>query len=126
MKHINSSVASSRSWLVYPPTYRAREVAILVSWIQAGESGTLVGLAGSGKSNLLGFLCHRPEVIQSLPKPILVQVDMNNLPGNDLAIFYRFLLRALYEARAQLAAVEPVLAAITETLYRKVEDKTDP
>ena len=119
-------MASSRAWLAYPSTYRAREVAILAGWIRAGESGTLAGLAGAGKSNLFGFLCHRPEVIQSVPKPVLVQVDLNNLPGDDLATFYRLILRALCEAQAQLAAVEPTLATTDETLYHRVEDKTNP
>ncbi len=61
-----------------------------------------------------------------MPKPVLVQVDLNNLPGDDLATFYRLILRALCEAQPQLTAVEPALAAAAETLYRRVEDKTDP
>lgn len=120
-----------RSWEAYKPTYRAREMEILADWIQAGESGSIVGLAGSGKSNLLGFLSHRPEVMaqylrDSTLKLALVQVDLNNLPGNDLATFYRIILRSLYEARVQLAAVEDSLPATVETLYRKIEEKTDP
>jgi hypothetical protein len=120
-----------RFWEAYKPIYRAREMKILAGWIQAGESGSIMGLAGSGKSNLLGFLSHRPEVMaqylrdRSL-KLALVQVDLNNLPGNDLATFYRVILRSLYEARAQLAAIEDSLPDTVETLYRKVEEKTDP
>lgn len=120
-----------RFWGAYKTTYRAREMGILASWIQAGESGSIVGLAGSGKSNLLGFLSHRPEVMaqylrDSSLKLALVQVDLNNLPGSDLSTFYRVILRSLYEARAQLAAIEDSLPATVETLYRKVEEKTDP
>jgi hypothetical protein len=37
----------------------------LVGWILVGVSGSVVGLAGAGKSNLLGFWCHRPGVLQS-------------------------------------------------------------
>jgi hypothetical protein len=32
----------------------------------------------------------------------------------------------LYEARAQLAAIEPSLVTAIEALYRKIEDKMDP
>jgi hypothetical protein len=101
-------------------------VAILTDWIRAGESGTSAGSAGAGKSNLFGFLCHRPEVILSVPKLILVQVDSSNLPGDDPATFYRLILHALCEAQAELAAVEPALASIADPPYRRVEDKIDP
>ncbi len=124
-------MVSKRAWEAYPASYRAREIAILADWIRAGESGSIVGLAGAGKSNLLGFVCHRPEVIgrylkDSFLKPALVQVDLNNLPGPGLATFYRVILRSLYEAQVQLAAVEESLPPTIESLYRKVEEKTDP
>jgi len=94
-------MASSRSWKSYRSTYRAREMQILADWVWAGQSGSVIGLAGAGKSNLLGFLCHRPEVLQSyLPSqadPVaLVPVDLNNLPSNTLATFYRVILRATF------------------------------
>jgi hypothetical protein len=120
-----------RFWEAYKPTYRAREMEVLASWIQAGESGSIVGLAGSGKSNLLGFLSHRPEAMaqylrDSSLKLALIQVDLNNLPGDDLATFYQVVLRSLYEASAHLAAIEDSLPDTVETLYRKVEEKADP
>lgn len=122
---------SKRAWEAYPATYRAREMEILAGWIQAGESGSVIGLAGAGKSNLLGFLSHQPDAIapyltDSDLKLALVQVDLNNLPDNDLATFYRVILRSLYEAGAQLTAIEESLAGTVETLYRKVEEKSDP
>jgi len=118
------------AWAAYPPTYRAREIALLADWLLAGESGSIIGLAGSGKSNLLGFLGHWPEALQSYwrdrPfKLLLVQVDLNDLPGNDLASLYRLILRSLYESRRGLATFEPALVTAVETLYRKVEDKPD-
>ena len=41
-------VVSRRAWETYPQNYRAREMAILADWIRAGESGSVVGLAGVG------------------------------------------------------------------------------
>jgi hypothetical protein len=124
-------MTGKRAWGAYPPTYRAREVEILAGWILAGESGSIVGLAGSGKSNLLGFLCHRPEILPlSWPgkslKLALTLVDLNDLSSSDSVILYRVILRSLYESRAKVASLEPALAAAIETLYRKVEDKPDP
>ena len=124
-------MVSKRAWETYPRTYRAREIEILADWIRAGESGSVVGLAGAGKSNLLGFLCHQPQTIaerylQNSFKLALILVDLNNLPGNDLSTSYRVILRSLYEARVQLATIEESLPDSVQDLYRKVEDKTDP
>jgi hypothetical protein len=128
-------MTSPRSWAAYPSSYRAREMAVLAGWIQAGESASLIGLAGSGKSNLLGFLCHRRDVTRSyLPgdalPPVLVLVDLSSLPGDVLSgnesVFYRVVLRALHEARAQLSSVERSLAEVAETLYQRAEDRADP
>ena len=124
-------MALKRDWQAYPATYRTREISILANWIQSGESGSFVGPAGAGKSNLIGFLSHRPEVVvqhlsDNALKLALVQVDLNNLTKNNLATFYRIMLRSLYEARRQLAIVDEALPAEIETLYRKVEEKTDP
>lgn len=121
---------SKRAWESYPSTYRAREMKILADLIRAGESASIIGLPGAGKSNLLGYLSHRPEVLLGyLPDDFgdlaLIQVDLNNLPSNDLATFFRVILRSMFEAQAQLNTIDKTIAAIVETLYRKVEDKTD-
>ncbi len=119
---------SSRSWVSYPPDYRAREMGVLAGWVQAGVSGAVVGPAGVGKSNLLGYLAHRPDAFQTyLPAgteaPALIPVDLNNLPAADLGTFYRVILRAFYESRAQL---EENLAAAVAGLYLDNKDKRDP
>lgn len=85
---------------------------ILAGWITAGESGSVVGLPGSGRSNLLGFLCHRPEVVRSylptLAKSVaLIPVDINNLPANNLSTLYRVIIRAFYRVRAQFDSPLP-------------------
>lgn len=125
-------MVSKRAWDAYPQTYRAREMVVLADWIRFGESGSVVGLAGAGKSNLLGFLCHRPHVItgrylqQSALRLALALVDLNDLPGIDPSTLYRVILRSVYEGRVQLAAIEESLPATIKDLYRKVENTTDP
>jgi DNA-binding winged helix-turn-helix (wHTH) protein len=124
-------VVSKRAWETYPLSYRAREVKTLAGWIRAGESGSIVGLAGTGKSNLLGFLSHQPQAMTQYLKGspfklATVFVDLNSLPGDDLATFYRVILRSLYEARVPLSASEQTLPNTVEMVYRKVEEKADP
>jgi len=118
----------TRSWAAYPAGYRAREMRIIARWISAGESGSVVGLPGSGRSNLLGFLCHRPEVLQSYLLPhfrevVLVPVDLNSLPANNLATLYRVLLRAFYRVchRFELSLQQSVAE-----LYERNEHTQDP
>jgi hypothetical protein len=91
-------------WQEHPPTYRQVEMQQLAHWIKAGVSGAVIGLRGSGRSTLLGFLCHRPEVLRRYlgepgRGPLLVPVDLNNVPDASLATFYRVLLRSFYEVR---------------------------
>jgi hypothetical protein len=123
-------MVSKRSWAKYPATYRGRQIQILADWIKAGESGSVIGLPGAGKSNLLGFLSHRPDALQQylsneFGEVAFILVDLNNLPNHELATFFRVILRALYEAEQSLLALDETLPASIERLYRKVEDKSD-
>jgi DNA-binding winged helix-turn-helix (wHTH) protein len=101
------------SWDAFPATYRQREVEQIATWIDAGESGLVVGLSGAGKSNVLGFVAHRPP-LSSTPlhggerggailRPLL---DLNRLPEPTLAAFLRQLLAALDDAAAEQLPTE--------------------
>jgi hypothetical protein len=121
-------MAVSRSWKAYRLTYRAEQMQTLAGWILAGVSGSVVGLAGAGKSNLLGFLCHRTEALQSYLAPqaglvALIPVDLNNLLSNTLATFYRVILRSFYEVRDRFD--QSLQQAITD-LYRENRAASDP
>lgn len=65
------------NWDDYPPDYRLNEVRAILTAIRAGECAALIGLSGSGKSNLLGFMAHRQDL--HAPCPRLVLVDCNRL-----------------------------------------------
>ena len=120
-------MASHRAWASYPVTYRAAEVQVLTDWIRAGESGSVVGLVGCGRSSLLGFLCHRTDVLQRyLPeqadRTVLVPVDIYDLPTNELSSLYRTILHAFYWIRERFP--DPIKEAVT-ALYlenRAVQD----
>ncbi|NUM44184.1 MAG: winged helix-turn-helix domain-containing protein [Anaerolineales bacterium] len=77
-------------WDSYPPTYRQQEVQSLLAAVRTGESVSLLGLSGAGKSNLLGFLAHRV-----LWDGRFVLVDGNRLGEPTPAAFYTLVHTAL-------------------------------
>jgi len=121
-------MAAKRFWKAYPANYRAKELKIIAGWISSGESGSVVGLLGSGRSNLLGFLCHRPEVLSShlsvkAKAPVIIPVDLNNLPANTLSALYRVILRSFYRMRHHF---EHTLQQRAIDLYLEVRAEQDP
>jgi hypothetical protein len=54
---------------------------------------------------------------------VLLPVDLNNLPADDVATFYRVILRAFYESRERF---ESELQQIIASLYLENRDKSDP
>lgn len=121
-------MTTQRAWASYPSTFRANELKAIAKWIEAGDSGAVVGLNGAGKSNLLGFLCHRHEVFQTYLSSkavpvVLVPVDLNNLPSTDLSAFFRVILRSFYEIRQHLAQASQ---EIITNLYLAHRAETDP
>ena len=77
-------------WESYPPDYRSREVLQISTAVEAGESAAVVGLSGSGKSNLLGFMANRlgrkgnlPGVSQGHPAFFLLDCNRLNEPSAD-------------------------------------------
>ena len=65
------------TWDYYPDNYRQSEVETIVAAARAGECCAVVGLSGSGKSNLLGFIANRLGAEDRLPAFVLV--DCNRL-----------------------------------------------
>lgn len=111
----------------YRPTYRARELGVVARWMLDGTSGAVIGMGGAGKSNFLRFLCTQPEALRAhwpvdAGLPVIVMVDLNDLPAGDLATFYRVLLRAFYEARGRL---DPQLELEVTALFRDARATTD-
>ncbi|MEZ4866682.1 MAG: helix-turn-helix domain-containing protein [Caldilineaceae bacterium] len=115
-------------WTDHTGAYRTREVQLISSWILTGASGSVIGLNGSGKSDLLGFLCHRPEVLNRyLParaQPVtLLPMDLNNLPEPTLAALFRVILRTFAEHQARF---DGETQALITRLYQENRAATDP
>ncbi|MFN2196637.1 MAG: winged helix-turn-helix domain-containing protein [Anaerolineales bacterium] len=104
-------------WDTYPTTYREAEIARLLTALNGGESAAVIGLSGSGKSNLMGFLAHR---VADGPRKILI--DCNRLAGRDGGSLLRLMtagLDPLAEADASLPALENQL----RNILRSPDDK---
>lgn len=86
----------STSWASYPAGYRSNEVSVLAAAVQHGECAAVIGLSGTGKSNLLGFLANRPGL--GVP---LALVDCNRLSPPDADAFWRLIRRSLNRAPSQ-------------------------
>jgi energy-coupling factor transporter ATP-binding protein EcfA2 len=80
-------------WDEYPSDYRAREVGEIIHSASVGECVAVVGLSGSGKSNLLGFIAQR--IKRPRPCPRFILVDCNRLGENSIGAFWRLVLTSL-------------------------------
>ncbi|MFT5196318.1 MAG: hypothetical protein ACI9EW_003813 [Cellvibrionaceae bacterium] len=94
-------MAHDEFWHAYPKHYRAKEMETIAKWVATGDSGSVVGLIGCGRTHLLGYLCNHPKALkQYLPSHIqdviAIPVDLYNLPNNDLSSLYRTILHAFY------------------------------
>jgi Transcriptional regulatory protein, C terminal len=112
-------MAMRNPWSSYALDYRSAEMQCLAGWIAAGASGSVVGLIGCGRSNLLKYLCERPGALQRyMPddaQPVaLVPVDLNDLPSSQLVDLYRTILHACYWVRERFT---PALAEVAAELY---------
>jgi hypothetical protein len=99
-------------WDTYPADYRAAEVRASLAALRAGESVSLVGLSGAGKSNLTGFLAHR----HSPPEHPLVLVDCNRLAEPAPAALFRLIRRALGDTETAADEWEALDAALIKRL----------
>ncbi len=112
----------------YPPYYRSREIMELAEWVRAGVSGSIVGLAGSGKSNLMFVLGREPERLRqylgtNAPTVAVITVDLNNLADDRVATLYRLIIRAMFEARGQF---DTALQALIASQYEAHKLSIDP
>jgi DNA-binding winged helix-turn-helix (wHTH) protein len=79
---------SEHPWSKHPSNYRDEEVQQLLKLLQAGESVSLIGLSGMGKSNLLGFLKHH-EIPEAKHGFVSILIDCNRLPKLDAVNFFQ-------------------------------------
>lgn len=104
-------------WDTYPASYRAREVATVLQAVRAGESVSLVGLSGAGKSNLLGFIANR---VSGTGLPGFILLDCNRLETPKVRAFLDLLDGALGDTNEGSTVAS--LAAIQAHLEKRLAD----
>lgn len=98
-------------WESYPASYRAAEVTALRKAARAGDCSAVIGLSGSGKSNLLGFLSYRGR---QEGDPDFILVDCNRLPEAVPGALFDLLAEALDGSAFELKELEVLLASRLE------------
>jgi len=117
---MTTSKKSFNYWAEFPDTYRAEQIATIMQWITAGESGVVIGGSGTGKSNLAGFLSSRPEVIgpyvsDDPDRYLFLHLDINSLPVLTAPLFYRGLVQALQDVAEELGSeVQQMMQQLTQ------------
>jgi hypothetical protein len=91
----------------YQATYRQDEIDLIIRHALRGESLALVGLAGSGKSNIVNFLReideHAPQLGQNVARPYFPIVDATYWEETPLSL-WKIMLDALNQATRKLSA----------------------
>ncbi len=106
----------------YTLAYRAAEARQVMGWIEAGQSGCLVGLRGAGKSNFLRFLLRadvrRHYLGQDYADFVFVLVDLLALAERAEWAVYELMLD-------RLAGMEGQGVAEIASLHREVTRSRD-
>lgn len=102
-----------RVWSDYPADYRATEVEAILAATRAGDSVSVVGLSGAGKSNVLGFVANR----MSSDEHPMVLVDCNRLRKHTPEALFRLMRRTL----GNRDKVEDEWEALDETIEMRLD-----
>lgn len=102
-------------WHQFPNHYRASEVQMILRSVSAGDCVAVIGLSGSGKSNLLGFLANRIAPPTGFPAWILV--DCNRTLAAGITGFMFLMLQELSPEKM----VQNHPAAAHQVIYGEIE-----
>ena len=100
-------------WDDYPRDYRQRETQMILNATRAGESASLIGLSGAGKSNLMGYIVHT----QGTPTHPFVLVDFNRLTQRTPSAFFNLIRQALTDSADVPDELDALHAAIQKCLH---------
>lgn len=114
-------LAGGRFWA----GFRQEALSCLGQWLAMRTSGSLVGPAGAGKSNLLQYILLYPDRLVDKSQAgfiALVAIDLNHLVDRQPSTLYRLILRTCHRFRARFA---PAVAAKIEALYEETKRTND-
>ncbi len=91
-------------WDDYPSTYREDLVKRVLRATRAGDSVSLIGLSGAGKSNLAGFIANRAGNVADHG---FLLIDCNRLPDRAPASLFAAMRRAISAETTGAASPQP-------------------
>jgi energy-coupling factor transporter ATP-binding protein EcfA2 len=100
----------------HPKTYRSAETAEILSAVRAGECVSLLGLSGSGKSNLLAHLA----ASQSAPERPILLADGNRLAELSAPALLRLIHQAVSDSEAVAGEGGDAFSALEALLQRRL------
>lgn len=103
-------------WDRYPEDYRNKEVQQILRAARAGECTSVIGLSGSGKSNLLGFLANCWPLVGELDDLIFIFVDCNRFSNAGPADVFETLTKFVLESNDSISQELSLEGAIGEIL----------
>jgi energy-coupling factor transporter ATP-binding protein EcfA2 len=103
-------------WEAYPDDYRHQEVESILQWVCSGSCVAIIGLSGSGKSNLAGFIANRCETLPVCPRFILI--DCNLLAESSSLGLFRFISRSLFGSDFPIPATKSEALFVLENGLR--------
>ena len=108
-------------WSEYPSDYREIEVAEIRQAVCAGECAAIIGLSGSGKSNLLGYLAYRTEISVSCPRFIFIDCNRLAEPGSQefFKLFYQEIEEGASPAPKDMLG-DHAFTSLRKTLQRRL------
>jgi hypothetical protein len=113
----------------YTHTYRAHQVHQIMNWIRAGQSGSLVGLRGAGKSNLVHFLLRQDVKQHYLGQDnvhfVFVLVNLLSLAQPDEWVVYELILSRLLDRLRKQRTENDTLQKVAP-LYDQITQTRDP
>lgn len=107
---------------IYKNEFRKETIRHILEDLSKGESLTLIGISGIGKSNTIYWLTQHASSQDS--HIFLINLDFDNLVTVSELGFYRFFLLELYETSQKRIKDKTLLEFIKEE-YTKTIDKTD-
>jgi hypothetical protein len=116
--------SGSGIWERYPAHYRAAEIQALLRAVRAGECAAALGLSGSGKSNLLGFLAGRAAEIA--PWADFLRLDCNRVSAPTASGFYRLALSSLDAPEATSAADAELPGLLGQAITARLDQEERP
>jgi hypothetical protein len=112
------------AWDLYPSNYRFSEVQTILTAVKAGECVSVIGLSGSGKSNLLGFIANRlgPDLPPQNGNPEFILIDCNRLVEFTLPALFQLVASAIANGKPAQAGDE--LNALETVIQQKLSENS--